>query len=218
MNTARVVEKEGFAALALRLRREGINNIDLLTAVEQTPRTQFVPPQFAGDAYSSRLLPIDCGSFVEGVDLAVRLLHLLNLKQGQRVLEVGTGSGFTAAVMGRLTERVLTIDRYKTLVAGAQQSIEKAGIRNVVVRQADGSNGMPGEGTFDRILVTAAFPAMPRLFAEQLVSGGMLIAPVVVSDTECRMLKLVKTGSRFDREDLFEVPYLPIVPHLAQAL
>ncbi|MDF1633901.1 protein-L-isoaspartate(D-aspartate) O-methyltransferase [Mycoplana sp. MJR14] len=218
MSTARVVEKEGFAALALRLRGQGIKDIDLLTAVEQTPRTLFVPPQFAGDAYSSRLLPIDCGSFVEGVDLAVRLLHLLALKPGQRVLEIGTGSGFTAAVMGRLTERVLTVDRYRTLVTGAQQSMDKAGIRNVVVRQADGSNGMPGEGTFDRILVTAAFPAMPRLFAEQLVSGGMLLAPVMVSDTECRMLKLVKTGSRFDREDLFEVPYLPIVPHLAQAL
>ena len=120
--------------------------------------------------------------------------------------------------MGRLTERVLTVDRYKTLVTAAQQGIEKNGVRNVVVRQADGSNGMPGEGTFDRILVTAAFPAMPRQFVEQLVSGGMLLAPVMVSDTECRMLRLVKTGSRFDREDLFEVPYLPIVPHLAQAL
>lgn len=218
MNTARVIEKEGFAALALRLRGEGINNLDLLTAVEQTPRTLFVPPQFSGEAYSSRLLPIDCGSFVEGVDLAVRLLHLLNLKSGQRVLEVGTGSGFTAAVMGRLTERVLTVDRYKTLVAGAQQNIEKTGVRNVIVRQADGSNGLVGEGTFDRILVTAAFPAMPRQFVDQLVSGGMLLAPVMVSDETCRMVKLVKTGSRFDREDLFEVPYLPIVPHQAKSL
>ena len=218
MSAGRVIEKEGFAALALRLRGEGINNLDLLTAVEQTPRTLFVPPQFAGDAYSSRLLPLDCGSFIEGVDLAVRLLHLLNLKAGQRVLEVGSGSGFTAAVMGRLTERVLTVDRYPSLVANAQQSIEKAGVRNVIVRQADGSNGMPGEGTFDRILVTAAFPALPRFFADQLVSGGMLIAPVMVSESECRMLKLTKTGSRFDREDLFAVPYLPIVPQIAQAL
>lgn len=218
MTAARVIEKEGFAALALRLRGEGINNLELLTAVEQTPRTLFVPPQFSADAYSGRLLPLDCGSFMEGADLAVRLLNLLQLKAGQRVLEVGTGSGFTAAVMGRLTERVLSVDRYKTLVDGAQASIEKAGIRNVIVRQADGSNGMPGEGTFDRILVTAAFPALPRLFAEQLVSGGMLIAPVMVSETACRMLKLVKTGSRFDREDLFSVPYLPLVPHLAQAL
>jgi len=218
LSTGRVIEKEGFAALALRLRGEGINNLELLTAVEQTPRTLFVPPQFAGDAYSSRLLPLECGSFAEGIDLAVRLLHILNLKAGQRVLEVGTGSGFTAAVMGRLTERVLTIDRYRTLVTNAQQAIEKAGTRNVIVRQADGSNGMPGEGTFDRILVTAAFPALPRFFAEQLVSGGVLIAPAMVSGTECRMLKLTKTGSRFDREDLFAVPYLPIVPMMAQAL
>jgi len=218
LSTGRVIEKEGFAALALRLRGEGINNLELLTAVEQTPRTLFVPPQFAGDAYSSRLLPLECGSFAEGIDLAVRLLHILNLKAGQRVLEVGTGSGFTAAVMGRLTERVLTIDRYRTLVTNAQQAIEKAGTRNVIVRQADGSNGMPGEGTFDRILVTAAFPALPRFFAEQLVSGGVLIAPAMVSETECRMLKLTKTGSRFDREDLFAVPYLPIVPMMAQAL
>jgi protein-L-isoaspartate(D-aspartate) O-methyltransferase len=218
LSAGRVIEKEGFAALALRLRGEGINNLELLTAVEQTPRTLFVPPQFAGDAYSSRLLPLECGSFAEGIDLAVRLLHILNLKAGQRVLEVGTGSGFTAAVMGRLTERVLTIDRYRTLVTNAQQAIEKAGTRNVIVRQADGSNGMPGEGTFDRILVTAAFPALPRFFAEQLVSGGVLIAPAMVSETECRMLKLTKTGSRFDREDLFAVPYLPIVPMMAQAL
>lgn len=218
MSTGRVIEKEGFAALALRLRGQGINNLELLTAVEQTPRTLFVPPQFAGEAYSRRVLPLDCGSFMEGIDLSVRILHLLSLKAGQRILEVGTGSGFTAAVMGRLTERVLTVDRYRTLVTNAQGSIDKAGIRNVIVRQADGSNGMPGEGTFDRILVTAAFPALPRFFAEQLVSGGMLIAPVMVSETECRMLKLVKTGSRFDREDLFEVPYLPIVPQMAQAL
>ncbi|MCP8895432.1 protein-L-isoaspartate(D-aspartate) O-methyltransferase [Shinella daejeonensis] len=214
----RLIEKEGFAALALRLRGEGINNLDLLTAVEQTPRTLFAPLQFTSEAYSSRTLPLDCGSFMEGVDLAVRLLHILDLKAGQRVLEVGTGSGFTAAVMGRLTERVLSVDRYRTLVAGAQQGLEKAGVRNVIVRQADGSNGLQGEGTFDRIFVTAAFPALPRFFAEQLVSGGMLVAPVMVSDTECRMLKLVKTGSRFDREDLFSVPYQPIVEHIAQAL
>ena len=213
-----MVEKEGFAALVLRLRSEGISDLDLLTAVEQTPRSQFVPAPLADDAYSSRTVPIDCGSFMEGADLAVRLLHRLQVKPGHRVLEIGTGSGFTAAVMGRIAERVLSVERYRTLVAAAQERMDALDLRNVVVRQADGSNGMPGEGTFDRILVTAAFPALPRFFAEQLVSGGMLIAPVMVGETECRMLKLVKTGSRFDREDLFDVPYLPIVPQMAQAL
>lgn len=214
----RIVEQEGFAALVLRLRAEGISNKELLDAVEQTPRTLFSPPQYEENAYSSRLLPLDCGAFMEGFDFAVRLLHHLNVKPGQRVLEVGTGSGFTAGVMGRIAERVLTIERYRTLVAGAQRNLEKAGIRNVVVRQADGSIGPAGEGTFDRILVTAAFTSLPRVFSDHLVSGGILIVPIMTNDTDCRVVRLTRTGSRFDREDLFEAPYLPIVPQIASFL
>ncbi|WP_438753567.1 protein-L-isoaspartate(D-aspartate) O-methyltransferase [Pararhizobium sp. O133] len=202
----------------LRLRGEGISNKDLLNAVEQTPRAIFAPPQYQDNAYSSRLVPLDCGAFMEGVDFAVRLLHSLNIKSGQRILEVGTGSGFTAGVMGRIAERVLTIDRYKTLVTTAQRNLEKAGVRNVVVRHADGSIGPAGEGTFDRILITAAFPSLPRVFSDHLVSGGVLIVPIMMSETECRIVRLTRTGSRFDREDLFEAPYLPIQPQLASFL
>ena len=216
--TARLAEKEGFAALVLRLRAEGISELDLLTAVEQTQRSLFVPPQFADDAYSSRTIPIECGSFLEGIDFAVRILHHLKLKPGQRVLEIGTGSGFTAAVMGRMAERVLSIDRYKTLTTAAQRRMESLGLRSVIIRHADGSAGMQGEGTFDRILVTAAFNAMPRFYTDQLVSGGSMIAPLMISENECRMVRLTKTGSRFEREELFEAPYLPIVPRLASLL
>jgi protein-L-isoaspartate(D-aspartate) O-methyltransferase len=213
-----LVEKEGFAALVLRLRAQGISDIDLLTAVEQTPRSRFVPAQFADEAYSTRTIPIECGSFLEGVDLAVRILHHLKVKPGQRVLEVGTGSGFMAAVMGRIAERVLTIDRYKTLVVNGQKRMDQLSLRNIIVRQADGSNGLQGEGTFDRILVTAAFASMPRVYTDQLVSGGSMIAPLMISDEECRMVRLTKTGSRFEREELFTVPYLPIVPRVASQL
>jgi len=213
-----MVEKEGFAALVLRLRSEGISDLDLLTVVEQTPRSQFVPPPLAEDAYSSRTVPIDCGAFMEGADLAVRLLHRLQVKPGHRVLEIGTGSGFTAAVIGRIAERVLTVERYRTLVTLAQTRIDALGLRNVIVRQADGSNGMPGEGTFDRIFVTTAFPALPRFYAEQLTHGGSMVAPLVVDENTCMMMRLTKTGSRFEREDLFTVPFLPVVPHIAAAL
>ncbi|RUM05834.1 protein-L-isoaspartate(D-aspartate) O-methyltransferase [Rhizobium chutanense] len=216
--TARLAEKEGFAALVLRLRAAGISDLDLLTAVEQTQRSLFVPPQFADDAYSSRTIPIECGSFLEGVDFVVRILHHLKVKPGQRVLEIGTGSGFTAAVIGRMAERVLSIDRYKTLTSAAQKRMESLGLRNVIIRHADGSAGMQGEGTFDRILVTAAFNAMPRFYTDQLVSGGSMIAPLMISENECRMVRLTKTGSRFEREELFEAPYLPIVPRLASLL
>jgi protein-L-isoaspartate(D-aspartate) O-methyltransferase len=216
--TARLVEKEGFAAVVLRLRAEGISDLDLLTAVEQTPRSVFVPPQFADQAYSSRTIPIDCGSFIEGIDLVIRILHHLKVKPGHRVLEIGTGSGFTAAVMGRMAERVLTVDRYKTLTTNAQRRMDTLSLRTVIVRHADGSGGMQGEGTFDRILVTAAFSSMPRFYADQLVSGGSMIAPLMISDDVCRLVRLTKTGSRFEREELFEVPYLPIVPLLASYL
>lgn len=213
-----LVEREGFAALVLRLRAEGITNLDLLTAVEQTPRSVFVPPEFAQNAYSSRSIPIDCGQFMEGADLAVRLLAQLQVKPGHRVLEVGTGSGFVTAILGRLAERVISIERYKTLIASAQRRLEQLSIRNVILRQLDGLNGLPGEGTFDRIVSTAAYPVMPRFYAEQLVSGGMLLVPLMVEEERCIMVRLTKTGSRFEREDLFEVPFLPLQPKIAQHL
>lgn len=210
--------REGFAALCLRLRGKGITATDLLNAVEQTPRDMFVPPEHAPSAWSSRTIPIECGAFMEGVDLAAELVDVLKLKPAHRVLEIGTGSGFTAAVMARLSERVLTIDRYKTLVKLAQERMDRLSLRNVVVRQADGSAGLQGEGTFDRIVVTGAFADFPQIYAEQLVSGGMMLAPVIGEDGVARMVKLVKTGSRFERFDLFKTPYQPIVQRVAQYL
>lgn len=210
--------KEGFAALCLRLRAKGVVNSDLLNAIEQTPRQFFVPAEFLAQAWTSRTLPLECGAILEGADLAAMLLDAMKLKASHRVLEIGTGSGFTAAVLGRLVERVLTVDRYRTLVTLAQGRMDKLSLRNVVVRQADGSAGLQGEGTFDRILVTAAFSALPRVYAEQLVSGGVMIAPVMGENGVARMIKLTKSGSRFEREEMFDVPFQPIVPQVAQIL
>lgn len=217
MKTA-MIEREGFASLVLRLRAQGVTDLDLLTACEQTPRTQFVPSQFVSEAYSSRSIPIDCGSFMEGADQAVRILSKLQLKPGHRVLEIGTGSGYLTAVMARIAERVFSVDRFRTLIAGAQERVDSLGLRNAIVRQADGMNGMQGEGTFDRIIATAAFSAVPRFYADQLVHGGSMIAPMVIDEENCMMVRLTKTGSRFEREDLFPVSYLPLVPHIASYL
>jgi protein-L-isoaspartate(D-aspartate) O-methyltransferase len=213
-----VSSKEGFAALCLRLRARGVTSPELLNAIEQTPRHLFVPSDFLSSAWSSRTLPIECGAVMEGVDLAAQLIDLLKLKPSHRVLEIGTGSGFTAAVMGRIAERVLTVDRYRTLVNLAQERMDKLALRNVIVRQADGNVGLQGEGTFDRILITAGFSAFPRIYAEQLVSGGVMLAPVLGEDGVARMIRLVKAGSRFEREDLFETPFQPIVQQVAQTL
>lgn len=210
--------KEGFAALCLRLRGRGVTATDLLNAIEQTPRHLFTPAEYASSAWSSRTIPIECGAFMEGVDLAAELIDTLKLRPSHRVLEIGTGSGFTAAVMARLAERVLTVDRYKTLVTLAQERMDRLSLRNVVVRQADGASGLQGEGTFDRIVVTAAFSKLPQIYAEQLVSGGMMIAPVLQENGVARMVRLLKTGSRFERTELFDTPYLPVVQRVAQYL
>lgn len=216
--TARLTDREGFAALALRLRSSGISDLNLLNAIEQTPRSMFIPPEFSEAVWSDRTVPIDCGAFMEGVEVAARVVHSVNIQPGNRVLEIGTGSGYTAAVMGRLAERVHSVDRFMTLVAAAQQRMEQLNLRNVIIRQADGSIGVIGEATYDRILVTAAFSTIPRTFQEQLVSGGSIILPLMISPDQCRLLRLTKIGSRFEREDLFDVPYLPLIPQLASAL
>jgi len=214
----RLLEKEGYAGLFLRLRAEGIADKALLTALEQTPRTLFVSAAYADAAYQDRLVPIDCGGFAESADLVARMIALLQIEPGHRFLDIGTGSGFLAAVAARLAERVVTIDRYKTLVQLAQQRFAHLGVGNVVARQADGLKGMNGEGGFDRILATCAFDGMPRQFIDQLASGGVMLAPIVSESGRTQMARLTKIGSRFEREDLFDVPYLPFTPGLALAL
>ncbi|MEM5492249.1 protein-L-isoaspartate(D-aspartate) O-methyltransferase [Hoeflea sp. AS16] len=214
----RLAEKEGFASLFLRLRAEGLADKALLTALEQTPRTVFLSAAYADAAYQDRLVPIDCGGFAESADLVARLITALMIEPGHRVLDLGTGSGFLAAVAARLAERVMTIDRYKTLVQLAQQRFAHLGLGNIVSRQADGLKGVNGEGNFDRIVATCAFDGMPRQFVDHLASGGVMLAPILQESGRAQMVRLTKIGSRFEREDLFEVPYKAFIPGLAAAL
>lgn len=215
---ARLAEKEGFAGLFLRLRAEGVADKALLTALEQTPRTLFLSAAYSDAAYQDRLVPIDCGGFAESADLVARLISALSIEPGHRVLDLGTGSGFLAAVAARMAERVMTVDRYKTLAQTAQQRFAHLGIGNIVSRQADGLKGMNGEGSFDRIVATCAFDGMPRQFVDQLATGGVMLAPMLVEGGATIMARLTKIGSRFEREDLFEVPYRAFIPGVAAAL
>lgn len=209
---------EGFASLILRLRREGVSDAVLLSAIEQTPRSYFVPPAYAAAAFSPRTVPLECGAFMEGADLMARLLHLLDLKGGQRVLEVGTGSGFATAVMARVVDRVVSIDRYKTLTTLARHRLEHFGLRNVALKQADGRHGAPGEGTFDRIFVAGTFEQMPRQFVEHLAPNGLMLAGIRKEDGRTVLTKLTRIGNRFERTDGFELPYLPLIPGVAASL
>lgn len=211
-------ERERFAAFLLRMRSSNLNHRDLMAAVEATPRSSFVPPQWRVDAWSERSIPIECGEAIEGIDLQMRVISLLNLEPGSRVLEVGTGSGYTSAVMSRLSARVLTLDRFRTLCDAARQRHETLGISNILVRQADGTNGAAAEGPFDRIVIWAAYESLPRGFVEQLSSGGVMIAPIGPADSIQTLEKLTKTGSRFERENVANVRLQPIASGIAAAI
>ncbi|MCV3243517.1 protein-L-isoaspartate(D-aspartate) O-methyltransferase [Mesorhizobium sp. ZC-5] len=217
MNTI-VDDREGFAAFLLRLRALGTPPRDLVAAMEATPRKTFVPTPWQSVAWSDRMVPIECGETLEGADLQAAVIAALQLEPGHRVLEVGTGSGFTAAVMARLAARVVTVDRYKTLAEQAKQRLDALGLVNAFARQADGYNGLPGEGPFDRIVVWAAFDNLPRAFVDQLSTNGIMIAPIGPAEEEQVLAKLTKIGSRFEREDIAKVRLQPMVKGLAAVI
>jgi protein-L-isoaspartate(D-aspartate) O-methyltransferase len=215
---APIDDREGFAAFLLRLRALGMPPRDLVAAMEATPRRAFVPGPWQSLAWSDRMVPIECGEALEGADLQAAVIAALRLEPGHRVLEVGTGSGFTAAVMARMAARVVTVDRYKTLVEQARQRFEALGLTNAFARLADGSNGLPGEGPFDRIVVWAAFDSLPRAFVDQLSTNGIMIAPIGPAEEVQLLAKLVKTGSRFEREDIARVRLQSMLKGVAAAI
>ncbi len=213
-----VDEREAFASFLLRLRGKGIVAKELISVFEATPRHAFLPDRWQSVAWSEGMIPIDCGEAIEGPDLQAAIIASLAIEPGHRVLEVGTGSGFTAAVIARLAAKVVTIERYKTLAEQARQRLEALGLTNVSVRQADGSQGLAAEAPFDRIVVWAAFDSLPRNFAEQLASNGVMIAPIGPEEGLQTLTKLTKIGSRFEREDIGEVRLQPIMKGVAAVI
>ncbi|MDN2564810.1 protein-L-isoaspartate(D-aspartate) O-methyltransferase [Aquibium sp. A9E412] len=216
--TAPFDEREGFAAFMLRMRAAGIGGKPLFSAMEAQPRSSFLPVEWQAAAWSPRMVPIGCGEAVEGADLQARVIDALALEPGHRVLEIGTGSGYTAAVMARLAARVLTLERFRTLADEARQRFAALGLANVLVEREDGLSGAAAAGPFDRIVVWAAFAEMPRSFADQLSSGGVMVAPIGPGDAPQALARLVKTGSRFEREDIGAVRLQPLAQGLPEAL
>lgn len=210
--------REGVAAYLLRMRSCGISEKRLLAAIEATPREDFIPGQWISAAYSSRMIPIDCGESIEGLDMQTRVFAMLDVQQNHRILEIGTGSGFTAAVLARLGQRVTTIDRYNTLCKNAMQRFQALELNNIITKHMDGSESLSGEGPFDRIVSWVAFEGLPRSYVELLSSGGIMITPIGPGEGGQALAKLTKIGSRFEREDIANVRLQPVKPGLAASL
>ena len=164
--------------VARQLRRRGIRDERVLEAMATTPREHFVPGVPTSLAYDDRALPIDAGQTISQPYMVARMTELLRLKPGDRVLEIGTGSGYQAAVLARLGAKVTSIERLPDLAEGARAALREVGIEGVDVRVGDGSVGAPDGAPWDGIVVTAAAPSIPDALREQLAEGARLVIPV----------------------------------------
>jgi protein-L-isoaspartate(D-aspartate) O-methyltransferase len=202
----------------LNLRRRGISDQAVLRAMEEIPRAAFVEPADSADAWRDSALGIACGQTISQPFVVAYMTEQLQLQRHHRVLEIGTGSGYQAAILSRLCSHVLSIERYRTLADSARERLEKLECHNVEVMLGDGFDVPAGAGDFDRIIVTAAMEQIPDGLAERLEPGGILIAPVGPHHGVQTLIRLTRTEAGFDRKELVDVRFVPALPGIAREL
>jgi protein-L-isoaspartate(D-aspartate) O-methyltransferase len=202
----------------LNLRRRGISDQAVLRVMEDVPRERFVEPADREDAYRDTALGIACGQTISQPFVVAYMTEQLGLRKSHRVLEIGTGSGYQAAILSRLCKRVLTIERFRTLADRARGRLEDLGYDNVEVMVGDGFDIPADAGNFDRIVVTAAMEQIPDALAERLEPDGVLIAPVGPRHGVQTLVRLVRTESGFERKELVDVRFVPALPGIAREL
>src|SRR5712675_3403492 len=202
----------------LTLRRRGISDQAVLRAMEEVPREVFVAAGDRGHAYRDSALGIACGQTISQPFVVAYMTEQLQLQKHHRVLEIGTGSGYQAAILSRLCRQVLTIERYRTLADSARGRLEKLGCDNVEVMLGDGFDVPAGAGNFDRIIVTAAMVQIPEGLTHRLEPGGILIAPVGPHHGTQTLVRVSRTGAGFERKELVDVRFVPALPGIAREL
>jgi len=178
--------------------------------MESVPRHLFVPPASRAEAYEDRPLEIGGGQTISQPTIVAIMTVALKLEPNDRVLEIGTGSGYQAAVLSRLCRSVYTIEIDPELAASATRRLHDLGITNVIVRFGDGFYGWPEAAPFDAIMVTASTPRVPQALLEQLADGGRLIAPVERRDHDQQLERIIRHGPHFTREPLDPVTFVPM--------
>jgi protein-L-isoaspartate(D-aspartate) O-methyltransferase len=202
----------------LTLRRRGIGDAAVLRAMDEVPREYFVEGQFLDTAYADRALPIACGQTISQPYVVAYMTEQLGVRSHDRVLEVGTGSGYQAAVLSRLAREVITIERFRTLAEAARARLQTLGYRNVEVRLGDGLAGAPDKAPFDRIVVTAATETVPEMLIEQLAQDGVMVLPLGPHAGPQNLIKLTKTEEGNRQEELIAVRFVPLLAGQAREL
>ncbi len=204
--------------LIMALRRQGITDQRVLAAIERVPRELFVPDSFASRAYDDNALPIECGQTISQPYVVAFMTQALDVNERDKVLEIGTGSGYQAAVLSHLCRRVYTIERYRTLLLTAQKRFEALGLTNITAMVGDGTQGWPQQAPFDRIVVTAAAPAVPSVLVDQLKTGGILVVPVGKENDVQTLVRIMRHEDRVEESELMPVRFVPLVEGVAREL
>ena len=202
----------------LNLRRRGISDQAVLRAMEAVPRELFVEAADRADAYRDTALAIACGQTISQPFVVAYMTEQLSLQKSHQVLEIGTGSGYQAAILSRLSAHVLTIERYRTLAERARERLAQLGYDNIEVMLGDGFDVPEGAGNFDRIIVTAAMEQIPDALAQRLQPEGILIAPVGPLHGVQTLVRMVRTEAGFERKQLVDVRFVPALPGIAREL
>ena len=197
--------------LIMQLRQDGVTDTRVLSAIERTPRELFVPATFRHQAYENVALPIGEGQTISQPTVVALMTQALEVEPRMKVLEIGTGSGYQAAILARLARRVYSVERQRELLIEANRRFEELKLRNMVTRLGDGSRGWPEQLSFDRIMVTAAAPKLPDALLEQLAPGGILVAPVGPVHGDQRLIRIRRAEGGLTEEELIAVRFVPLI-------
>jgi protein-L-isoaspartate(D-aspartate) O-methyltransferase len=214
--TADISDAERKMQFLYTLRSKGVTDKRVLNAMESVDRGPFIRGIFATRAYEDMPLPIACGQTISQPSIVGLMTQALRLSPRDKVLEVGTGSGYQAAILSRLARRVYTVDRHSRLVREARALFEEMNLSNITAITADGSFGLPDQAPFDRILVTAAAEDPPGTLTEQLKPGGIMVIPVGQSDAVQHLIVARKTENGLEYEELRKVRFVPLLEGLGK--
>lgn len=197
-------------ALIEKLRERGIRDLEILRAFDLVPRHEFIPEAVWHRAYEDAPVPIGFGQTASQPSLQALYIQLLNLDSSDRVLEIGTGSGFQTAVLAQIVDNVYSIERLRPLAIRAREVLDRLRISNVAILVGDGTIGWNRYAPYDAILVAAAAPEIPRPLVSQLTVGGRMLVPVGTLDSQ-RLVLVTRTGSGFEEEDVLDCTFVPLL-------